>query len=130
MSESTNPKQDEINKAMFVHLVLMLSSSAMQQMGKLVNPAIGKTQINLEGAQFTIDILDALAAKTKGNLDKDEQRLMTETLTTLKMNFVETKESKAAEAKSDKAQPATPPADEKKTEPGKDEPPKFHKTYS
>ena len=129
MSEPTKHSQEEINKTMFVHLVLMLSSSAMQQLGKLVNPAIGKAQISLEGAQFTIDLLDALEAKTRGNLDKDEQRLMTETLMTLKMNFVETMESAASGTKAGDEKPSTPPAEEKKDPPGDDKS-KFHKTYS
>ena len=129
MSEPTTHKPEDVHKTMFVHLVLMLSSSAMQQLGKLVNPAIGKAQISLEGAQFTIDLLDALEAKTRGNLDKDEQRLMTETLMTLKMNFVETMESTPDTAADVKDKPSTPPAEEKKDPPGDDKS-KFHKTYS
>jgi len=129
MSDPDNPTPEEINKMMFAHLVMMLSSSAMQQLGKLVNPAVGKTQVNLEGAQFTIDLLDALAAKTKGNLDKDEQRMLTETLMTLKMNFVETMESTPDKAGDDKEASTPPAADAKKDEPGDDKN-KFHKTYS
>ena len=129
MSDPDNPTQEEINKTMFLHLVMMLSSSAMQQLGKLVNPAIGKTQVNLEGAQFTIDLLDALAAKTKGNLDKDEQRLLTETLMTLKMNFVETMESTPDKDEDDKEASTPPAADAKKDETGDDKT-KLHKTYS
>jgi polyhydroxyalkanoate synthesis regulator phasin len=88
---SENSSSAEMNKYLFVNLVTMLSMSAMQQLGKLVNPAAGKAEINLDAAQATIDTLDMLAAKTSGNLDKDEARLMKDTLSTLKLNFVETR---------------------------------------
>jgi len=57
MSEN---KQDQMNKVLFVNLVMMLGSSAMQQLGKLINPMTGKTEIDLEGAQITIDMLSML----------------------------------------------------------------------
>ena len=59
---------NDINKALFINLVIMLSSSAMQQMGKLVNPLTNKTQVDLQGAQISIDMLAMLQAKTKGGV--------------------------------------------------------------
>ena len=149
-----NNSNTETNKYLFINLVTMLSMSAMQQLGKLVNPAEGKAAINLDAAQATIDALDMLAAKTKGNLDNDEARMMSDTLSMLKMNFVETKESQKAEGRSQKSEvrsqeeegekaqrdgekqsrPESPA--QEKTEPSGPKPgaeqgndPKFHKSY-
>jgi hypothetical protein len=46
--------------------------------------------VDLEAAQFTIDILEMIEAKTAGNLDSDEQRLLKDTLSSLRLNYVET----------------------------------------
>lgn len=91
-----------MNKALFLNMVMMFSTSAMQQLGKIVNPATGKTAVDLQGAQFFIDLLSMLKAKTANNLDRDEARLLSDTLATLQMNYVET-----AEEASGKGQPSS-----------------------
>ena len=134
MTDERPVTPEEIHKAYFAQLVLMLSGSALQQMGKLIDPQSKKAQVNLEAAQATIDLLDMIEAKTKGNLDKDEERMLRDTLMSLKMNFVETMESGAGES-APADQPQQPPAaEEKKVEdvkPGSTDgkEPKFHKKY-
>ena len=128
MSES--PDAAEMNKVMFMQLVLMLSSSAMQQLGKLVNPLTGKAETHLEAAQATIDVLVMLEAKTQGNLDKDEARFLRTTISTLQMNYVETAASAPAEKPA--AAPEAPATPDPAAAPAADpEPkdPKFRKTY-
>ena len=120
---------EELHKAYFAQLVLMLSSSALQQMGKLLDPQSKKIYVNLEAAQATIDLLDMIEAKTKGNLDKDEERMLRDTLMSLKMNFVETMESGAGEAGPSDQPPQAPAAEEKKPDSGDSKEPKFHKKY-
>ena len=138
-----NEAKTDINKIMFMHLVSMLAMSAIQQMGKLVDPSTGKAGINLEAAQATIDMLDMLFTKTKNNLDADEEKLMKETLASLKLNFVETKDEE--ERKMDggrrttddgpvKAEIQTPDDGHQTAEDGKrkadeDKTPKYHKKY-
>lgn len=97
------------NKVLFINLVINLGSSAMVHLGKIVNPATKKTEVNLEAAQASIDLLDMLEAKTRGNLDDDESRLLKATLADLKINFVETA-GKTTE------KPETPPASEEPIE--------------
>jgi hypothetical protein len=104
----SDPAPAEMNKAMFMQLVIMLSSSAMQHLGKIINPMTGKTELNLDAAQATIDMLEMIEAKTRGNLDRDEERLLKTTLTSLKMNYVETASSAPA------AKPAEPAPEAKK----------------
>jgi hypothetical protein len=105
----------ETHKALFMELTMMLSSSAMQHLGKIINPLTGKTELNLEAAQATIDMLDMLQAKTQGNLDRDEERLLKSSISSLQMNYVETAASPAA-----KAAPA-PETGKTAAEPGKPE---------
>ncbi len=75
---------------LFMSLVMMLASSAMQQLGKIVNPLTNKAEVNLEMAQLTIDMLAMIENRTKGNLDSDEEKLLTESLASLRLNYVET----------------------------------------
>jgi len=82
----------------FMSLVLSLSQAAMQQMGKITNPFTGKIERNLEQAKVTIDMLEMLKEKTKGNLVKEEERLISDTLATLQLNYVdETKKGEQGE---------------------------------
>lgn len=130
MTDEREPTQEEINRALFSQLVIMLATSAIQQMGKLVNPVTKKAEVNLEAAQATIDLLDMIEAKTKGNLDKEEQRLLTETLMSVKINFVETMQSVPGAAEEAAAQePAAPPSEPKPSGGADDKQPKFHKKY-
>jgi len=92
-------REDKTNKVLFANLVMMLGSSAIQQLGKLINPLTGKTEISLEGAQMTIDMLSMIKEKTKGNLDKEEDRMLTDLLSSLQLNYVETAETVKAEGK-------------------------------
>ena len=73
----------------FMSLVLSLSQAAMQQMGKITNPLTGKIERNLDQAKVTIDMMEMLKEKTKGNLVKEEDKLISETLATLQLNYVD-----------------------------------------
>lgn len=121
------PSREDVNKSLFIQLVMMLATSASQQLGKLLNPVTRKVEVSLEGAQATIDLLDMIAAKTRGNLDRDEDRLLKDTLTSLKLTFVETRETPAA-GPSPAPEPA--PAASAQGQPSADAPPpKFRKSY-
>lgn len=90
-----NASKPDTNKLLFMHLVSMLAMSAIQQMGKLADPGTGKAETNLEAAQATIDMLDMLEARTRGNLDAEETRLIKDTIMSLKMNYVESQDQKS-----------------------------------
>jgi len=126
-----NKTDKDMNKYLFINLVTMLGITAMQQLGKLVNPALGKADVNLAAAQATIDTLDMLSAKTGGNLDADEARLLKDTIATLKMNYVETKDAEERMPKKDASETKAPPSAEPAPKPGADQSkdPKFHKSY-
>ena len=129
MNEERPIAPPETHKAYFVQLVLMLSGSALQQMGKLVDPQTQKANVNLEAAQATIDLLDMLEAKTKGNLDKEEERMIRDTLMSLKLNFVETKDAVSSEPSPSDQPKQAPIVEEKKPDSSDGKEPKFHKKY-
>lgn len=75
--------------ALFLQLVLGLQQAAMVSLGKLMNPMSGKLERNLEAARNTIDTLSAIEARTRGNLEPDEQRVLAQVLGDLRMNYVD-----------------------------------------
>jgi hypothetical protein len=79
----------EKNQLYFSQLVLMFHAAAMQQMGKTKSPLTDKIERDLSAAQGSIDLLDMLKEKTKGNLNADEERLLLNVLKELKLNYVD-----------------------------------------
>lgn len=73
----------------FTQLLYLFYSSAMVAMGKLKNPATDKIERNLEQAKQSIDLLEMLKVKTKGNLSDSESRMLDGFLTDLRLNFVD-----------------------------------------
>jgi|YelNatPaOPRAMG01_1025707.scaffolds.fasta_scaffold00008_95 hypothetical protein len=98
MESSFSP--EDKNKALFFYLVTMFQTAAYQQMGKLKNPITDKIERDLDQARFSIDMLDMLLAKTRGNLDDEEQRHLERVIRELKLNYVDEveKDRKAKEA--------------------------------
>jgi uncharacterized protein DUF1844 len=76
----------------FQTLVLSFSTTAMLQLGILANPATGKSEKDLPGAKQTIDILEILKQKTKGNLTSEEAQLLEASLYDLKMSYLKINE--------------------------------------
>ena len=66
----------------------MLATGALQQMGVVENPLTKKRETDLPMAKLTIDTLEILKDKTKGNLDRDEEKVIEELLHELKLNYV------------------------------------------
>ncbi|MBV5318247.1 MAG: DUF1844 domain-containing protein [Desulfobulbaceae bacterium] len=72
----------------FASFVLSLNTSALYHMGELPHPETGQRLVDRELAKHTIDTLTLLAGKTKGNLDPNENELLTRVLYELKMRFI------------------------------------------
>ncbi len=93
---------EQSNENLFQGLVISLAAATMQHLGKTLNPVTHKIEKNLPAAQSTIDMLDMLEAKTKGNLSEPEAKLIRSVLAELKMNYVETMNEKAPEPSAEK----------------------------
>jgi hypothetical protein len=79
-----------------MQLVMQNQQIAMMLLGKVENPVTKKTEVNLEHAKYTIDMLDMLEIKTKGNLSEYENKFLGEVIRELKLNYVEAQDKNPA----------------------------------
>lgn len=87
--------------ALFLQLVLGLQQSGMMALGKLMNPITRKIDRNLDIARDTIDTLAAIEARTTGNLDSDEARVLQQVITELRMNYLDERKRAGQPAEGD-----------------------------
>lgn len=69
----------------FSTFVLSLSTSVLMNLGLVENPVTNKTEKELPMARQTIDLLALLQEKTKGNLTKEEAKLLEDVLHELRV---------------------------------------------
>jgi len=81
--------ESEMMSAMFASLVIQQTNMASIFLGLTPHPQTGQVAQELEHAKYFIDQLEMLAAKTRGNLDKREEALLQQSLTSLRLAFVE-----------------------------------------
>jgi hypothetical protein len=74
---------------LFTQLISIFYSSAMVAMGKLKNPVTDNVERNMEQAKQSIDTLEFIRDKTKGNLTDSQNRMLESILTDLRLNFVD-----------------------------------------
>jgi|TARA_B110000116_G_C16722658_1_gene529863 hypothetical protein len=80
----------EKNDQLFMQLLYMFHTSAMQGLGKIADPT-GKISRNLEYVSETIDLMEMLKDKTKGNISMDIEKVLNEMLSELRLNYIEEK---------------------------------------
>lgn len=77
------------NDQLFVQLLYIFHSSAMQSMGKVKNPFTDKIERDLQQAKQSIDMIEMMKEKTKGNLSEELNSILDRFLTELRLNFVD-----------------------------------------
>ena len=88
-------KQDEegprgpLPEGNFAALVSMLTTQALFALGLLQFKEQEKKEPDLELAKYNIDMLQTLQEKTKGNLTKQEETVLSNTLNDLRMGYVQ-----------------------------------------
>jgi hypothetical protein len=80
-------------------------------MGKLVNPMTGQSERDLPSAAASIDMLEMLYTRTKGNLTPDETKMLEETLSHLRLNYVAEVNRPAPPAEPEKPEPSADKVD-------------------
>lgn len=86
---------EELPQIDFSTFVLSLAASAMVQLGMAPGPEGEKREApDLAMARHTIDTLEMLADKTRGNLDADEEHLLQSVLYEVRMTFVRAERGK------------------------------------
>lgn len=81
-------EEQQLPESSFASLILMLATGVYSHLGLVPDPLTKKTNKNLPLAKNTIDILDVLKKKTKGNLTKEEEGFFLNILSDLKMKYV------------------------------------------
>lgn len=94
--------EQQHQQLLMMMLIQQHQQIAMMAMGKIMNPTTEKTSVDLNQAKFAIDTLNALEVYTKGNLSPELARYMNETLTNLRLNFVDEKKKAAATSTQEK----------------------------
>lgn len=129
----------------FIEFVMMNAQQASLCLGLIAHPSTGKAEVNLQAAKMFIDHLEIIHEKTRGNLTKDEEKILSSVLAELRMAFVQVSSGAAGHVHDENcrhgdahgAAPAAADAPVAQTEATKDEPPaaeeegkkKFTKTY-
>ena len=70
-------------------LISMLTTQALFAMGLLQVKGQEDREPDLELARYNIDMLETLAEKTKGNLTREEDKVLKHTLNDLRMGYVQ-----------------------------------------
>ncbi len=73
----------------FLHFVSGMAAQALMQLGAIENPLEGDRKTDLAAARYSIDCLQMLAEKTKGNLTDEEDKYLRAALHELRMRFVD-----------------------------------------
>jgi hypothetical protein len=82
----------ELPKIDFSTFTLSLATSALFHMGMTEGPEGSKGEANLSLARQTIDTLELLQDKTRGNLSEEEDKLLQTVLYEIRMVFVSSSE--------------------------------------
>ena len=112
-SQETPPpaSRGEIVSALFANMIAQQTNMAFMFLGRIPHPDTGEVVQDFETAKFFIDQLEMLAVKTKGNLDRQEESLLNQNLTALRLAFVEAVDGGPAPGpKPAPAAPIAPPA--------------------
>lgn len=120
---SGGDEREHMISAMFASLVIQNANMAMIFLGQAPNPQTGKVFQELDNARYFIDLLEMIEVKTKGNLNKQEEVVLKQSLTSLRLAFVEAVEHpQAPDAAGQKApqdavqdSPPAPATDEQET---------------
>jgi hypothetical protein len=120
--------REEYLSALFHNFVVQQTNMAFIFLGRIPNPQTGEIMHDLEGAKFFIDQLEMVEFKTRGNLDKPEEALLKQSLTALRMAFVEAVKS-ADRGTATPASTEKPPETPENTFSDEDERKKFSKKY-
>ena len=110
--KTTFPQPMDKNDQLFMQLLYMFHTSAMQGLGKIADPT-GQLNRNLEYVSQTIDLMAMLKEKTKGNISEEMEKMLDGMLSDLRLNYVDEK-SKTPE-KVEEKQKKKPKSTKKKT---------------
>jgi hypothetical protein len=86
--KSPDARSASLGGPTFLDLVMTLQMGAMVNLGMVQSPDGRRAPVNIPSAKDSIDMLEVLQAKTKGNLTEEETGMLTEGLYHLRMAYV------------------------------------------
>lgn len=84
---------EQQQQLLFMMLIQQHQQIAMMGMGKTKNPSTDQVERDLKSAKFAIDTLLMMQEYTKGNLPKELNNYLEQTLNTLRLNYAEEKDN-------------------------------------
>jgi len=96
-SEPPGPFDEESSG--FETLISYLSTTAMFQLGLIAGPSGEHIPADMPNAKRTVDLLEVLHQKTRGNLTARETQLLEDVLYELRMSFLEMQKRQAHKSK-------------------------------
>lgn len=87
--QDDNIFSDDLPPANFAGLLIGLATSAFIHLGESPDPSLEAGAVDLPAAKHAIDLLAVLQEKTRGNLEKEEDSLLTTLLYDLRLKFVQ-----------------------------------------
>jgi hypothetical protein len=79
---------DDLPPADFLNFTNGLVEQCLMELGAIVHPMVGQRVVNPPMAKYSIECLDMLREKTKGNLTAEEQQYIDKALHSLRIHFV------------------------------------------
>lgn len=104
--ETEAPADEAMPEASFIELVNLLVMQALAGLGLMAGADGQRIPPNMAAAKHSIDMLQMLEDKTKGNLTDEEGKLLDQVLYEMRMRFVQMAGGGGAPG----AAPGTPPA--------------------
>lgn len=89
IKQQTQDTGQQIPEANFNLFISSLATQVLINLGEIANPFNKKKEQNLDQAKFTLDTLQIIKDKTKGNLTDDETKYLDTLLYDLRMKYVE-----------------------------------------
>lgn len=86
--EKKKNTQSEGFRMDFSTFVLSLNASALIHLGEIPDPTSKERTVSLPAAKHTIEILEIIKEKTKGNLDGEEEKLLDDVIFDLRMKYI------------------------------------------
>ncbi len=71
----------------FEVLVTQLAAQALMQLGEVPSPLTGRPEVALDRAKFTLGLLEVIEARTRGNLQPQQDRFLQETLARVRAKY-------------------------------------------
>ena len=87
----------QIPPADFQMLISSMATQALMSLGGMPDPATGQRMVHLELGRHQVDLLGVLEEKTKGNLEEQEQKMLTQTVHELRMHYLNVAKQVAAQ---------------------------------